>query len=195
MESRTVLFVDDDNGILNALKRVLRSEPYECLLADSGNKALEILEKERVDVIVTDLEMPEMDGFTLLAEVRKKYPDIIRLILSGRADTISILDSINNGNVYRYILKPWNGMEVKTTIRQAISLFNLQKERRNLLKERDDLPLERRTEKGTTQILSIQDKAKIGEYASEIVKTMKTHLDHIESSLSDLKKIIDGIPI
>ncbi|MDY6880564.1 MAG: response regulator [Desulfatiglans sp.] len=221
METRTVLFVDDDNGILNALKRVLRSEPYKCLLADSGRKALEILEKESINVIVTDLEMPEMDGFTLLKEVRKKYPDIIRLILSGRTDTVSVLDSINTGNVYRYIMKPWNGVEVKTTIRQAIDLFNLEKERDNLLKE-NAYRTQREPEESRGYLI-IQDNDKVDRYFKSISNTMenrmnsmeaeldsansslrdgnqearflKNHLDQINSGLKDLRKMIREIPI
>jgi len=120
MEKRTVLFVDDEGAVLNSLKRLLRSEPYESLFAQSGQEALDLLERENIQVIVTDLSMPEMDGLTLLMHIKQKHPDIIRLVLSAHGDRDSILDAITRGNVYRYILKPWDNTELKLTVRQAI---------------------------------------------------------------------------
>ena len=223
METRKVLFVDDEPNILNALKRLLRSEPYECCFAIGGKAALDLLEKEAVHIIVTDLGMPEMDGLTLLRHVQQKYPDIVRLVLSGRADTGSILKAINSGNVYRYIVKPWNNMDLEIIIKQAIDIFNLQQERRDLLKELEEHNrlLEKRVKERTRRLLAIKSKAEIGKYSSEIVHNMNNpiqaikggldlacfvlsddnpdlkkldkYLDNIQSSTSDLEKIITGI--
>jgi len=134
MDKRTVLFVDDEEKILKSLKRSLTDEPYETLFAESGKKALEILRQEDVHVIVTDLRMPEMDGLELLRIVREEYPHIIRLVLSGYAEVDVLLNAINNGEVLRFITKPWkSAAEFKTIIRQAIEYYDLHSEREMLL--------------------------------------------------------------
>jgi len=134
MEKRTVLFVDDERDILSSLKRLFRSEPYQTIFAQSGKEALSFLEKERVHVIVTDLNMPEMDGFTLLKQVQKKHPDVIRLVLSAHADKDSVLNAINVGSISRFIIKPWDNEALKTFVRHAIESVRLQEEKKNLLK-------------------------------------------------------------
>ena len=134
MDKRTVLFVDDEEKILKSLKRSLTDEPYETLFAESGKKALEIIRQEEVHVIVTDLRMPEMDGLELLGIVREEYPYIIRLVLSGYAEIDVLLNAINNGEILRFITKPWKSTpEFKTIIRQAIEHYDLHSERELLL--------------------------------------------------------------
>ena len=138
MDPRTVLFVDDERDILNSLERLLRKEYYRLLLTESGKESLDILEREDVHVIVADINMPEMDGFELLQQVMERYPDIIRVILSSSSDKHTILNAINTGNIYRYIVKPWDNNELNLTVLQAIELFNLQQERRDLLKKLEE---------------------------------------------------------
>ena len=133
MEDRTVLFVDDEEKILKALQRGLFEEPYKTLFAGSGKEALEILEHNQVHILVTDMRMPEMSGLELLGTVKDKYPYIIRLILSGYADTETLLGAINEGEIYRFIPKPWNHDEIlKTIIRQSIEFYDLHSEREML---------------------------------------------------------------
>ena len=103
MDKRTVLFVDDEERILNSLRRSLMDEPYETLFANSGSQALEILEQEHVHVIVSDLCMPEMGGLELLRIVKDGYPHIIRLVLSGNTDRELLLNAINQGEISRFI--------------------------------------------------------------------------------------------
>jgi two-component system response regulator HupR/HoxA len=135
MDKRTVLFVDDEEKILASLKRGLLDEPYEILFASSGKKALEILEQNQVHVIVTDMRMPEMGGVELLKAVKKEYPHIIRMVLSGYADTDTLLVAINQGEIFRFITKPWkSNEEIKTTIRQAIEYYDLHVERELLMR-------------------------------------------------------------
>ena len=134
MEKRTALFVDDEEKILRALERSLSDEPYEKLFTGSGKEALEILQKNEVHVLVADLRMPEMDGFELLEVVKKEYPHIIRLVLSGHAEIDSLLKAINQGQILRFIPKPWkSNEELKTTIRQAIEYYDLHSEREMLM--------------------------------------------------------------
>ena len=126
VDGRTVLFVDDEEKMLTSLKRILHDEPYNTLFACSGKETLEILQRQEVNVIVTDMRMPEMGGLELLKIVRDKHPNIIRMVLSGYADADTLLASINQGEIFRFITKPWKSdAELKTIIRQAIEFYNL----------------------------------------------------------------------
>ncbi|NQT69637.1 MAG: hybrid sensor histidine kinase/response regulator [Desulfobacteraceae bacterium] len=185
MNNQTVLFVDDEQFVLSSLKRLLRNEPYRCLFAGGGKEALDFLEKENVHVTVSDLSMPGMDGLTLLDKVGQKYPDIVRLVLSALTDSDTVLEAINRGQVYRYIAKPWNKDELKVNIRQALEIFDLQEEKRDLLRkiEEHNKLLEKMVEKRTSQLLAIQSKAEIGKYASQIVHNLNNPLQAIYNAL------------
>lgn len=136
MEKRTVLFVDDEKKILTSLKRGLLDEPYETLFANGGKEALEILMREEVHVIVTDMRMPEMTGLDLLRIVKKDYPHIVRMVLSGYTQISTLLTAINQGEVYKYITKPWKLEEdFKPSIREAIEYYDLRSERDKLAVE------------------------------------------------------------
>ena len=126
MEKRKVLFVDDEEEILSSLKRGLIDEPYETLFANNGNEALEILAQGAVHVIVTDMLMPEMSGMELLRVVKEKYPHIVRMALSGYAQVTTLLTAINEGEIFRFITKPWKlEEEFKPTVREAVEHYNL----------------------------------------------------------------------
>ena len=120
----TVLFVDDEDQILKSLKRGLLDEPYGKIFALSGKEALEILEEKQVQVIVTDMRMPEMNGLELLKIVKEKYPDIIRMVLSGYTQITTLLTAINQGEIYKYITKPWKlEEEFKPAIHEALEQY------------------------------------------------------------------------
>jgi DNA-binding NtrC family response regulator len=127
MEKRTVLFVDDEEKVLNALKMALIDEPYHEIFVRSGEEAIEILEQEQVHVIVTDMRMPGMSGLDLLKLVKEKYPKVVRIVLSAYTQVSTLLTAINQGEIYRYITKPWQlEEEFKPAIRQAIEYYNQQ---------------------------------------------------------------------
>ena len=120
----TVLFVDDEDRILKSLKRGLLDEPYGKIFALSGKEALELLEKRQVQVIVTDMRMPEMNGLELLKIVKEKYPDIVRVVLSGYTQITTLLTAINQGEIYKYITKPWKlEEEFKPSIHEALEQY------------------------------------------------------------------------
>jgi len=124
MDIKTVLFVDDEERLLSSLKRGLIDEPYKCLFANSGLEALELLSKNKVHVIVSDMRMPEMNGLELLRKVREKYPDIIRIVLSGYTQISTLLLAINEGHIFKYITKPWKlEEEFKPQIRAALEYY------------------------------------------------------------------------
>ncbi|MBY0572504.1 MAG: response regulator, partial [Undibacterium sp.] len=128
----TLLFVDDEPNILMALRRLFRAKGYRILTAESGALGLEILSKEHVDLIVSDMRMPVMDGARFLEQVRQKWPHTIRLLLTGYSDIQSILDAINRGEIYRYITKPWDDNDIALVIQHALERQALEKEKNRL---------------------------------------------------------------
>ncbi len=139
MKKRSVLFVDDEPDVLNAINRLMIDEPYDILFSESGEDALNILKNKDVHVVVVDLKMPKMDGLSLLKEIEQYHPDIIRLVLSVLSDSDSILSATNEGNVHRYITKPWNDRELKIIVKQAVHQFNEQQEKRDLRKKLEEI--------------------------------------------------------
>lgn len=129
---RAILCVDDEEGILNSLKRLLRKEPYKVLTAIGGEAGLELLSQHPVQIVISDQRMPGMSGTQFLQEVKKKWPETIRVILSGYAEADSILDSINQGEVYRFLAKPWQDESLKATIRQCFAHFEMIQENHQL---------------------------------------------------------------
>lgn len=128
-----ILLVDDEDAILNSLRRVLRNQPYELFFAHGGEDALVLLEQHAIDVVVSDARMPGMDGATLLSEVNKRKPDCMTILLTGYAEINTIVKAINEGQIYRYISKPWNDEELLMTLRQALAMQHAERERRRLV--------------------------------------------------------------
>jgi putative nucleotidyltransferase with HDIG domain len=128
----TVLFVDDEVNILKALQRLLRSEEMNVLCASRASEALELIEKHPTQVVVTDQRMPEMSGVDLLARVRERQPDVVRMMLTGYTEMKVAVDAINRGEIYRLITKPWNDDELRATLRQAFDHADLKSEIKRL---------------------------------------------------------------
>lgn len=102
-----VLFVDDQQEFLNMLKRKLRQENYEQFYTNNTDEAFEILKNKNIDVIVSDMNMPGMSGIDLFKRIKELHPDVIRVALSGLAQTTNIISAVNDGYVFKYITKPW----------------------------------------------------------------------------------------
>jgi putative nucleotidyltransferase with HDIG domain len=128
----TVLFVDDEVNILKALQRLLRLEDMHVLTASRANEALELLERNPTQVVVSDQRMPEMSGVDFLAVVRERHPDMVRMMLTGYTEMNVAVDAINRGEIYRLITKPWNDDELRATIRQAFDHADLKAEIKRL---------------------------------------------------------------
>lgn len=122
-----VLFVDDEPLILNALKRGLINEPYEQLFALSGEAALQLLEEHEVSILVTDMRMPGMSGLELLKRVKERYPEVVKLVLSGYTHLPQVLVTVNQGDIFKFITKPWNlDSELRDVIKEALDYYNYQ---------------------------------------------------------------------
>lgn len=129
---RTFLVVDDEPDILDAIKRLFRKD-YRVLTARTAAKALEIVEAEPVQVVMSDQRMPRMSGIEFLAQLRETHPDIVRVLFTGYSNIDHVIDAINEGHVYRYISKPWQPAELKLFVAQAFEQYDSRRERALLL--------------------------------------------------------------
>jgi response regulator RpfG family c-di-GMP phosphodiesterase len=128
----TLLCVDDEANIVSALKRLFRPHGYRVLTAQSGAEGLSILAQQPVDLVISDMRMPEMDGAQFLEQVCARSPECVRILLTGYADVDSTVAAINKGEIYRYLSKPWNDHEVLLVVRHAIERRQLERENRRL---------------------------------------------------------------
>jgi len=136
-EKRPLLVVDDEINILHSLYDLFRLD-YKVYTARSGPEGLRILEENEVHVVMADQRMPEMTGVEFLAKVKELYPDIVRLVFTGYADVRAVVDAINQGNVFRYISKPWEPDELKSIVAQGMEQHQLLVDRRRLMQELKD---------------------------------------------------------
>ncbi len=123
-----VLYVDDEENNLISFKANFRMK-YQVYTAIGGEEALKILETKKIDIIITDQRMPNMTGVEFLENVQVKYPDPMRILLTGYADLNAVVDAVNIGKIFHYLTKPWDEEELDTTIKQAYEVLT---ERRNI---------------------------------------------------------------
>lgn len=131
-DAPTLLLVDDEPSILSALRRLFRPHGYRIFIAESGAAGLEILAKEHIDLVISDMRMPEMDGAAFLKQVRERWPQVMRILLTGYADITSTVAAINQGEIYRYIAKPWDDAEMLALVHEATQRLRLEAENRRL---------------------------------------------------------------
>lgn len=129
----TVLFVDDDQHVTEGLKRAFRKEPYSVLTANSAEEAYQLLTQQQVDVVVSDEKMPRISGTDFFSVLRRKFPDTVRIMLTGQANLETAKRAINEGEVYRFFTKPCNEFELSMTIHHALKQKDLMMETRRLL--------------------------------------------------------------
>jgi response regulator RpfG family c-di-GMP phosphodiesterase len=129
MPAGTILCVDDEPNILASLRRLFRRENYKVVTAGSAAAGGAVLEEEHVDIVISDMQMPEVNGTEFLERVRQRWPDTLRLLLTGHADHEATIGAINRGEVYRYITKPWNEEAILLVVRDALERQSLQREK------------------------------------------------------------------
>ncbi|MBN2495471.1 MAG: hybrid sensor histidine kinase/response regulator [Deltaproteobacteria bacterium] len=179
----TLLLVDDERDNLEPM-RVLLQEDYCVLCAESGARALEVLEREEIQLIIADQRMPGMTGVELLTRVRELYPEIVRLVLTAYNDFESMLKAINEGRVYRYIIKPWDVDDMRLTIRQALEWRELRITQGKLAADLSEAhrSLAQRTrelERAHETIVRQKKLAAVGRFAAEMVHEMNNCLQVI----------------
>jgi signal transduction histidine kinase len=129
-----LLVVDDEPDLVQSVKDLLRLD-YRVLGATRAAEGLQIMGREKVHIVMTDQRMPEMTGTEFLRTLRDNYPDTVRLLFTAFADLDAVTDAINQGNVYRYISKPWEPPELQAVVKQAAEYYDLVAERKKLLDE------------------------------------------------------------
>jgi two-component system, probable response regulator PhcQ len=128
-----VLFVDDEQAVLDGICQALRRHPFDIVTANSGQRAIEILENAAVDVVVSDERMPNMPGSVFLGVVAKRWPGTIRITLTGQATLEAAIRAVNEGEIFRFLLKPCQPEDLAQTIRQGLEIQELRREAARLL--------------------------------------------------------------
>jgi two-component system probable response regulator PhcQ len=129
----TILAVDDEQNLLEGLRAALFRSDYQLKVAKSPEEALEILRREPIDIVISDHLMPGMTGLEFLGLVHDRHPDVVRIMLSGHADTATAIRAINEGEIYRFLTKPCDRSELLVTLHLACEKLGLERENRRLL--------------------------------------------------------------
>ena len=126
-----ILYVDDEENNLISLKATFRLK-YNILTASGASDAMKILETKPVQIIITDQRMPDTTGIEFLEKVIEKYPDPMRILLTGYADMNAVIDAVNKGKIYYYLSKPWSQTKLDETIQNAFEVYQKNKEIKDL---------------------------------------------------------------
>lgn len=157
-----ILLVDDEQNVLNALKRSLRNEPFEVFTTTDGREAIAIARREQPHIVVCDMRMPGLTGVEVLQAIGEVAPQCARVMLSGYSDMASTIDAINLGHLHRYLSKPWNEEELKVVLNELVELGRLRREREDLAQKLSEkihelellnADLDKRVESRTQEIL------------------------------------------
>ncbi|WP_049824381.1 response regulator [Desulfurivibrio alkaliphilus] len=132
MSEYTLLLVDDEESVLRALRRLFREDGYRIFTATDADQALAVMAAEPVQLVISDFRMPGRDGVQLLKEIKVRWPETIRIMLTGYTDIDSIMAAVNEGAVYKFITKPWNDEDLRLTVRLAREQYSLRRENREL---------------------------------------------------------------
>src|ERR1700709_1691453 len=126
-----VLYVDDEINNLNSFKAAFRRD-FEIFTASSAKEGRKVLDSQEIGVIITDQRMPGITGIEFLESILPVYPDTIRILLTGFSDINAVMDAINRGQVYKYLVKPWQNDELRLYIQNALEIYHLRKENKEL---------------------------------------------------------------
>lgn len=128
-----ILIVDDEVTVLHSINRILDADVYEVFMASSAEEGFAVLKRAPVQVVMADYRMPGTDGVKFLKEVCRQWPETIRMILSGYADIQSVIDAVNEGQIFKFITKPWNNEDLRITIGRAVERYELQRNNSQLV--------------------------------------------------------------
>ncbi len=185
----TILCVDDEPNILASLRRLFRRENYKVLTAGSAAAGWAVLEEEHVDIVISDMQMPEVNGTEFLERVRQRWPDTLRLLLTGHADHEATIGAINRGEVYRYITKPWNEDAILLVVRDALERQSLQREKIRL-EELTRLQNEQLRDLNATLEQRVRDRTAELSLAQ---KSLQASHDRLKTNFLTLIKVLSGL--
>jgi putative nucleotidyltransferase with HDIG domain len=190
----SILIVDDEESILNAFKRILADEDYEIHTASDGMEGLNKLREAQkpFSLIISDQRMPVMNGVQFFSKAKDIFPDAVRILLTGYADTDAIIDAINKGGIHLYFTKPWREEELLVRIKESLSKTELVMENRRLVeltkKQNDDLlelnkTLEDKVKEKTSDLLAKAEELKVSYEKSQMILdgTVKTMSKIVET--------------
>lgn len=183
----SILYLDDEVSNLNVFKASFKHD-YTIHVANTAAEAMQILSKESVEVVISDQRMPDMTGIEFLNEVKTKYPDPIRIILTAYTDVDIVINAFTECGIYRFIAKPWDTMDVKLTLDNALEAYSLKKQNRDLVKrlENNNLKLEEKVQQRTLELIIANNvKSKIFHYmATELEKPIQQFSGFIDLIMS-----------
>lgn len=132
---RACLIVDDEQSILDSVRRLCRKEDFKVYTAKSPEEALQLMQEHDIQVVLSDQRMPNASGIEFLAMLRARYPDVVRVLITGYSNVEHVVDAINQGHVYRYVAKPWDPDELRVILRQCFERWEGRQERATLMRE------------------------------------------------------------
>jgi two-component system, probable response regulator PhcQ len=116
----TILVVDDEPEVVETLKRNLRNEPFAVVGTTSPKEAIALIDRGGIDLVIADIDMPEMNGLSLVARIQRSHPEVIRILLTGDASLDSAMAAINESEVHKYLTKPWDTGELREIVTSAL---------------------------------------------------------------------------
>ncbi len=176
-----ILCVDDEKSVLRALQRLLLDSDYEIITSGSGSEGIDILKEEKdIQLVISDYRMPMMNGVDFLKEVYQLRPETVRIVLSGYADTASIVEAINEGKIYKFIPKPWDDNDLKITIDKALEHY---------FERQKNIRLTRELETKNAELVSINNNLEriVAERTEDIMMKNKV--------LTSSQNILDSLPV
>lgn len=155
-QDHNLLVIDDEPSILSSLRRQFRKN-YQVHIANSAQEGLKVMKEHPIQVIISDQRMPGMSGAAFFDQIKHEYPDATRLLLTGYADIQAVIEAINDGNIFRYITKPWDPTELDTIVREAFGRHNLIVRNKELVDQLKDAnqDLEKRVAARTVELTKL----------------------------------------
>jgi response regulator RpfG family c-di-GMP phosphodiesterase len=186
MQSKRILLVDDEESVLNTLRRSFRKQPYEIHTATSGSDGLALMSEHSFDLIVSDMRMPEMDGAEFLSKAKEKQPMVERLLLTGYSDMDETVRAINDGGIFGYLSKPWNADQLNALVKSALEKSHKNKLKNRVLKQfkRENEELEVDVERKEKEMAQ---SAEFFDHATKMMEDNYAVTEHVLLNLVDLK--------
>jgi putative two-component system response regulator len=176
-----IAFVDDEELVLGTLSRIFENEPYEVYTFDAPSKAIEAMEQHSFCVVVSDQMMPEMDGTEFLGQVRGRWPDTVRILMTGYAETETVIKAINQGSVFRFVSKPWEIRELRQIVRDAFDQYRLVSEHRELT---------RLTEEQNRELLELNQS--LEKRVQDRTRQLRDNEEELKNTLSQLRSSLEA---